>query len=81
MIIMNVINLKWLRDDLDFCKNFLTASIPSVCVIVVYQDHTSNETTYESSVMLLTFSIFLMNLVVCLVMLAVGNDQQILIFC
>ena len=51
---------------LDFCKDFLTASIPSVCGILVYKDHTSSETKYESSIMLLKFSISLMKSVVSL---------------
>ena len=47
-----------LIDGFDFCKGFLTASIPSVFRILVYKDRTSSETKYESLVMLLTFSIF-----------------------
>ena len=50
-------------DDLDFCKDFFTASIP-VCGILVYEDCTSSETIYGSSVMLLTFFIFLTKSVV-----------------
>ena len=52
-----------LMDDLDFCKDFFTASIP-VCGILVYEDCTSSETIYGSSVMLLTFFIFLTKSVV-----------------
>ena len=33
-----------LIDGLDFCKDFLTTSIPSVCGILVYNDLTSSET-------------------------------------
>lgn len=47
-----------LMDDLDFCKDFLTAQIPSVCGILVHKDCTPSETIYESSVMLLTFFTF-----------------------
>ena len=42
---------------LDFCKDFLTALIPSVCGILVCKKLTSSETKYESSDILLTFSI------------------------
>lgn len=45
-------------NSLDFCKAVFTASVPSVYGILVYKDRTSNETKYESSVMLLTFAIF-----------------------
>ena len=47
-----------LMDGLDFCKDFLTALIPCVCGILVYKDPMSSATKYESSVMLLTVSIF-----------------------
>ena len=47
-----------LIDGLGFCKGFLTVSIPSLCEILVYKGRTSSETKYESSVMLLTLSIF-----------------------
>ena len=52
-IIMDII-----IDGLDFCQAVFTASAPSVYGILVYKDRTSNETKYESSIMLLTFSIF-----------------------
>ena len=45
-------------DGLDFCQAVFNASAPSVYGILVYKDRTSNETKYESSIMLLTFSIF-----------------------
>ena len=54
----NEIIMDKLMDDLDFCKDFLTAQIPSVCGILVYKDCTPSETIYESSVMLLTFFTF-----------------------
>ena len=38
-----------LIDDLDFCKDFFTTLIPSVCGILVYKDLTSSETKFESS--------------------------------
>ena len=47
-----------LKDVLDFCKDFLTVPVPSVCGILVYKDRMSSETMYESPVTLLTFSIF-----------------------
>ena len=47
-----------LMDDLDFCKDLLTAQIPSVCEILVYKDCMPSETIYESSVMLLKFFTF-----------------------
>lgn len=47
-----------LIDSLDFCKDLYTPSVPSVYGILVYKERTSNETKYESSVMLLTFPIF-----------------------
>ena len=47
-----------LIDDLEFCKDFFTTLIPSVCGILVYKDLTSSETKFESLVMLLTSSIF-----------------------
>ena len=47
-----------LMDDLDFCKDLLTAQIPSVCGILVYKDCMPSETIYESSVMLLKFFTF-----------------------
>ena len=53
MIIMDI-----LIDRLDFCKDFLNASILSICEILVYEDCTSSETEYESSVILLTSSVF-----------------------
>ena len=52
MIIMDI-----LIGPLDFCKDFLTALIPSVCGILVCKKLTSSETKYESSDILLTFSI------------------------
>ena len=44
-----------LIDSLDFCKDLYT---PSVYGILVYKERTSNETKYESSVMVLTLPIF-----------------------
>ena len=54
----NEIIMDKLMDDLDFCKDFLTAQIPSVRGILVYKDCTPSETIHESSVMLLTFFTF-----------------------
>ena len=47
-----------LIDRLDICKDFLTATKPSVCGILVHEDRTSSESRYESSVILLTSFIF-----------------------
>ena len=54
----NGIIMDILIDGLDLCKAVFTTSVPFVYGILVYKDHTSNETKYESSVMLLTFCIF-----------------------
>ena len=64
-----------LIDSLDFCKDFLTALIPSVCGILVQRDCMSSETKYE---VMLTFN-FLMKSVVSLTynlrLVTTGNDQ------
>lgn len=64
-----------LIDSLDFCKDFLTALIPSVCGILVHRDCMSSETKYE---VMLTFN-FLMKSVVSLTynlrLVTTGNDQ------
>ena len=62
-----------LIDSLDFCKDFLTALIPSVCGISVHRDCMSSETKYE---VMLTFN-FLMKSVVSLTyrLVTTGNDQ------
>ena len=76
-----------LMDDLDFCKDFITALMPCVCGILVCKDRVSSGTKYESPVILVTVSIFQWSLSFVsymtdgLSLLAKGNDNQNHIFC
>ena len=47
-----------IMDILRFFEDSLTASIPSVCGVLVYKDRMPRDTKYQLSVMFMKFSIF-----------------------